>query len=53
MNFGIALMFRNPPPTKVSFTEIYRKQLELATAAEELGSDTSRLTEHHFVDDGY
>jgi alkanesulfonate monooxygenase SsuD/methylene tetrahydromethanopterin reductase-like flavin-dependent oxidoreductase (luciferase family) len=53
MNFGIALMFRNPPPSKISFTEIYRKHLDLATAAEELGYDTIWLTEHHFVDDGY
>jgi alkanesulfonate monooxygenase SsuD/methylene tetrahydromethanopterin reductase-like flavin-dependent oxidoreductase (luciferase family) len=53
MNFGIALMFRNPPPSKIPFTEIYRKHLDLAVEAEELGYDTVWLTEHHFVDDGY
>jgi alkanesulfonate monooxygenase SsuD/methylene tetrahydromethanopterin reductase-like flavin-dependent oxidoreductase (luciferase family) len=53
MNFGIAMMFRNPRPTKTSFAEIYRKHLELAVEAEELGYDTIWLTEHHFVDDGY
>jgi len=53
MNFGIALMFRNPPPTRTPFTEIYRKHLALAVEAEELGYDTVWLTEHHFVDDGY
>jgi len=53
MNFGIALMFRNPLPTKTPFTEIYRKHLDLAVEAEALGYDTVWLTEHHFVDDGY
>src|SRR3984893_3757849 len=53
MNFGFTLCFRNPPPAKVSFAELYRKEIELAVAAEELGYDTVWLTEHHFVDDGY
>src|SRR5438132_9042757 len=53
MNFGFTLFFRNPPPSKVSFAELYRKEIELAVAAEELGYDTVWLTEHHFVDDGY
>src|ERR1700722_7063771 len=53
MNFGFTLFFRNPPPAKVSFAELYRKEIELAVVAEELGYDTVWLTEHHFVDDGY
>jgi alkanesulfonate monooxygenase SsuD/methylene tetrahydromethanopterin reductase-like flavin-dependent oxidoreductase (luciferase family) len=53
VNFGIALMFRNPPPQQVPFTEIYAHQLDLAVQAEELGYDSIWLTEHHFVDDGY
>lgn len=53
MNFGFTLFFRNPPPAKVSFAELYRKEIELAVAAEDLGFDTVWLTEHHFVDDGY
>ena len=40
MNFGFTLFFRNPPPAKVSFAELYRKEIELAVAAEELGYDT-------------
>ena len=53
MNFGLLMAFRNPPPTKTPFTEIYRKHLDLAVEAEELGYDSIWLTEHHFVDDGY
>jgi len=53
MNFGIALMFRNPLPQRVRFTEIYAKHLDLAAEAEDLGYDEIWLTEHHFVDDGY
>ena len=53
MNFGFTLFFRNPPPAKMSFAELYRDQINLAVAAEELGYDTIWLTEHHFVDDGY
>jgi alkanesulfonate monooxygenase SsuD/methylene tetrahydromethanopterin reductase-like flavin-dependent oxidoreductase (luciferase family) len=53
MNFGLLMAFRNPPPTKTPFTEIYGKHLDLAVEAEELGYDSIWLTEHHFVDDGY
>jgi alkanesulfonate monooxygenase SsuD/methylene tetrahydromethanopterin reductase-like flavin-dependent oxidoreductase (luciferase family) len=53
MNFGLLMAFRNPPPSKTPFTEIYRKHLDLAVEAEELGYDAIWLTEHHFVDDGY
>lgn len=53
MKFGVALFFRNPPPTSTSFADLYRNELALASAAEELGYDNIWLTEHHFVDDGY
>lgn len=53
MNFGLAFFFRNSPAVKVSFPELYKRHLELAVKAEELGYDTIWLTEHHFVEDGY
>jgi len=53
MNFGLLFPFRNPPANAVPFVDLYRKQMDLAVEAEELGFDTIWLTEHHFVDDGY
>ena len=53
MDFGLLLSFRNPPPGRVPFTEIYRKHFDIAALAEDLGYDTIWLTEHHFIDDGY
>ncbi len=53
MNFGLLFPFRNSPDASMPFTELYRKHIELAVEAEELGYDTIWLTEHHFVPDGY
>ena len=53
MNFGLLFPFRNSPANSVPFADLYRKQMDLAVEAEELGFDTIWLTEHHFVDDGY
>jgi len=53
MDFGPLLAFRNPPPGRVPFTEIYRKHFDIAALTEDLGYDTVWLTEHHFIDDGY
>ena len=53
MNFGLLFAFRNPPSGQVPFAELYRKQFDLASLAEDLGYDTIWLTEHHFIDDGY
>jgi alkanesulfonate monooxygenase SsuD/methylene tetrahydromethanopterin reductase-like flavin-dependent oxidoreductase (luciferase family) len=53
VDFGLLLSFRNPPPGREPFTEIYRKHFDIAALAEDLGYNTIWLTEHHFIDDGY
>jgi len=53
VDFGLLLSFRNSPPGRVPFTEIYRKHFDIAALAEDLGYGTIWLTEHHFIDDGY
>ncbi|MGH7988204.1 MAG: LLM class flavin-dependent oxidoreductase [Candidatus Binataceae bacterium] len=53
MNFGLLFSFRNSSKNELSFSELYRKHVDLAVEAEEMGYDTIWLTEHHFVDDGY
>ena len=35
MDFGLLLSFRNPPPGRVPFTEIYRKHFDIAALAED------------------
>jgi alkanesulfonate monooxygenase SsuD/methylene tetrahydromethanopterin reductase-like flavin-dependent oxidoreductase (luciferase family) len=53
VDFGLLLSFRNPPPGRVQFSEIYRKHFDIAALAEALGYGTIWLTEHHFIEDGY
>src|SRR5713226_8910268 len=53
MNFGLLISFRNSSKNELSYSELYRKHIDLAVEAEELGYDTIWLTEHHFVEDGY
>ncbi|MGH7880090.1 MAG: LLM class flavin-dependent oxidoreductase, partial [Candidatus Binataceae bacterium] len=53
MNFGLLMSFRNSSRKELSYSELYRKHVDLCVEAEELGFDTIWLTEHHFVDDGY
>jgi len=53
MNFGLLMSFRNSSRNELSYSELYRKHVDLCVEAEELGFDTIWLTEHHFVDDGY
>ncbi|MCS6927401.1 MAG: LLM class flavin-dependent oxidoreductase [Candidatus Binatia bacterium] len=53
MNFGLLFPFRNSATAHFPFPELYRKHLDLAEEAEDLGYDTIWLTEHHFVEDGY
>lgn len=53
MNFGLLMSFRNSSRNELSYSELYRKHVDLAVEAEDMGYDTIWLTEHHFVDDGY
>ena len=53
VNFGLWYDFRNPPPSALSFEQLYRANLEQIVWAESLGFDSVWLTEHHFVADGY
>ena len=53
VNFGLWYDFRNPPPSTLSFTDLYRANLDQIVWAEQLGFDSVWLTEHHFCEDGY
>src|SRR5260370_17195280 len=53
MDFGVVIPFRNSSKNARSYSEVYRKHIDLAVEAEDLGYDTIWLTEHHFVEDGY
>jgi probable F420-dependent oxidoreductase len=53
VNFGLMISFRNSSRNELSYSELYRKHLDLAAEAEQMGFDTIWLTEHHFVEDGY
>lgn len=53
MNFGLLMSFRNSSRNELSYSELYRKHVDLAVDAEAMGYDTIWLTEHHFVKDGY
>ncbi len=53
LRFGLWYDFRNPPPSELSFEELYRQNLDQIVWAESLGFESVWLTEHHFVADGY
>jgi alkanesulfonate monooxygenase SsuD/methylene tetrahydromethanopterin reductase-like flavin-dependent oxidoreductase (luciferase family) len=53
LDIGVMVGFRNPAAWRRPFPDVYRDELILVEAAEELGYDTIWLTEHHFADDGY
>ena len=53
MNFGLLMSFRNSSRNELSYSDLYRKHVDLCVEAEDLGFDTIWLTEHHFVEDGY
>ena len=53
VRFGVAFDFRNVPPARRPFTEIYAETLELIALADQLGIDYVYLSEHHCVEDGH
>lgn len=53
MEFGLIMMFRNPPPWRRPFQEVYRDILDLCVLAEKLGYDHLWTSEHHFLEDGW
>jgi alkanesulfonate monooxygenase SsuD/methylene tetrahydromethanopterin reductase-like flavin-dependent oxidoreductase (luciferase family) len=53
LNFGLLMSFRNSSRNELSYSELYRRHVDLCVEAEDLGYDTIWLTEHHFVEDGY
>jgi alkanesulfonate monooxygenase SsuD/methylene tetrahydromethanopterin reductase-like flavin-dependent oxidoreductase (luciferase family) len=53
VNFGLLMSFRNSSRNELSYSELYRRHVDLCVEAEDLGFDTIWLTEHHFVEDGY
>jgi alkanesulfonate monooxygenase SsuD/methylene tetrahydromethanopterin reductase-like flavin-dependent oxidoreductase (luciferase family) len=53
VNFGLLMSFRNSSRNELSYSELYRRHVDLCVEAEDLGYDTIWLTEHHFVEDGY
>jgi alkanesulfonate monooxygenase SsuD/methylene tetrahydromethanopterin reductase-like flavin-dependent oxidoreductase (luciferase family) len=50
--FGVITCQRHPADSRTE-GEVYRDGLELAVEAERLGFDSTWVSEHHFVDDGY
>ncbi len=53
MRFGLLYDFRNPERWRVPNERLYAQTLEQMEFAEQLGFDSIRISEHHFVDDGY
>lgn len=50
---GAFMDLRNPAQWRVPWAEHYRRMIELAVWAEELGADTVWFSEHHNFEDGY
>ena len=51
--FGLWYDYRNPAQWKVSAGELYRRSIDQAVWAEQLGFGSAWLSEHHFADDDY
>ena len=53
MQFGVIMMYRNPPQWYRPADEVYRSFLDLCVLAEDLGIDHLWTSEHHFHEDGW
>jgi alkanesulfonate monooxygenase SsuD/methylene tetrahydromethanopterin reductase-like flavin-dependent oxidoreductase (luciferase family) len=53
VNFGLWYDFRNPAPWAVPFERLYADALDQIADAEQLGFQSTWITEHHFCADGY
>ena len=51
--FGLWYDYRNPAQWKTSAGELYRRSIDQAVWAEQLGFGSAWLSEHHFADDDY
>jgi alkanesulfonate monooxygenase SsuD/methylene tetrahydromethanopterin reductase-like flavin-dependent oxidoreductase (luciferase family) len=51
--FGLWYDYRNPAQWKVPAGELYRRSIDQAVWAEQLGFGSVWLSEHHFADDDY
>lgn len=53
MKVGLYMDLRNPPASRIPWTELYARRLARAELAERLGFGALWVTEHHMFEDGY
>jgi len=53
LTFGYIYDFRNPPPWRRRWEDLYAEILEVVSWTEEAGFDGAWVPEHHLADDGY
>lgn len=53
VTYGLWYDFRNPEPWRQPFEQFYAERIAQIAEAENLGFESTWLTEHHFCDDGY
>ncbi|GIH70438.1 LLM class flavin-dependent oxidoreductase [Sphaerimonospora thailandensis] len=53
LKLGLFFDLRNPPRWRRPWTDHYRRNLDLISAAEGMGAASVWFTEHHFLEDGY
>jgi alkanesulfonate monooxygenase SsuD/methylene tetrahydromethanopterin reductase-like flavin-dependent oxidoreductase (luciferase family) len=53
LTFGYLYDFRNPPPWRKKWADLYAEVLDFAVYTEQLGFDGAWIPEHHLAEDGY